>query len=66
MVDPCRHEESWLLLPWLANGRLSHAERARLEEHLRGCAQCAREAARQRLVCHALTEPERVTYAPGP
>jgi hypothetical protein len=41
MVDPCHHEESWLLLPWLANGRLSHAERARLEEHLRGCAQCA-------------------------
>jgi hypothetical protein len=66
MVDPCHHEESWLLLPWLANGRLSHAERARLEEHLRGCAQCAQEAARQRLVCQALTEPDRVTYAPGP
>jgi hypothetical protein len=61
-----RHEESWLLLPWLANGRLSHAERAGVEEHLRECAACAQELAQQRLMCQALTEPERVTYAPGP
>ena len=60
------HEESWLLLPWLANGRLSHAERASVEEHLRECAACAQELTRQRLLCEALTEPERVTYAPGP
>jgi hypothetical protein len=61
-----RHEESWLLLPWLANGRLSHAERAALEEHLRECAACTQELAQQRLMCQVLTEPERVTYAPGP
>ncbi len=60
------HEESWLLLPWLANGRLGGAERARLEQHVRGCAECAREVAMQRLWCETLTEPERVTYAPGP
>lgn len=60
------HEESWLLLPWLANGRLGGAERARLEPHLRGCPECARELALQRLWCSALTGPERVTYAPGP
>jgi hypothetical protein len=60
------HEESWLLLPWLANGRLGGAERARLEQHLRGCPECAREVALQRLWCSTLTEPERVTYAPGP
>ena len=60
------HEESWLLLPWLANGRLSHAERAGVEEHLRECAACAQELAQQRLMCQVLTEPERVTYAPGP
>jgi len=62
----CPHEESWLLLPWLANGRLSHAERAGVEEHLRECAACTQELARQRLLCQVLTEPERVTYAPGP
>jgi hypothetical protein len=61
-----RHEESWLLLPWLANGRLSHAERAAVEEHLRECAACTQELERQRLMCQVLTEPERVTYAPGP
>ena len=60
------HEESWLLLPWLANGRLGGAERARLEQHVRGCAECAREVAAERLWCSTLTEPERVTYAPGP
>ena len=60
------HEESWLLLPWLANGRLGGAERVRLEQHLRGCAECAREVAVQRLWCSTLTEPERVTHAPGP
>ena len=60
-----RHEESWLLLPWLANGRLPAAERARVEEHVRECEQCAREVAWQRLACQALAEPDRVTYAPG-
>jgi hypothetical protein len=60
------HEESWLLLPWLANGRLGGLERARLEQHVRGCAECAREVAAQRLWCSTLTEPERVSYAPGP
>jgi len=66
MAEGCRHEESWLLLPWLVNGRLSQRERARVEDHVRGCAECRQEIALQRLVCHTLTTPERVTYAPGP
>jgi len=66
MIESGAHEESWLLLPWLANGRLSQAQRARVEEHLRGCAHCAQELAQQRLMCEALSGPERVTYAPGP
>jgi Putative zinc-finger len=60
------HEESWLLLPWLANGRLGGAERARLEQHVRGCAECAHEVELQRLWCSTLRQPERVTHAPGP
>ena len=60
------HEECWLLLPWLANGHLGIGERRGAEEHLQGCEQCARELARQRLICEALTEPERLSYAPGP
>ena len=66
MASGSRHEESWLLLPWLANGRLPAAERARVEEHVRECEQCAREVAWQRLACQALAEPDRITYAPAP
>jgi hypothetical protein len=60
------HEECWLLLPWLANGRLSPAERTGTEEHVRSCSACAAELERQYLMCAALTLPERVTHAPGP
>ncbi len=64
--DPAHHEEAWLALPWLANGSLSLAERERIEPHVRACASCREELALQRLLCDALTEPDRVTYAPGP
>jgi len=60
------HEEVWLSLPWLANGRLSQAERDRLEPHVQTCSTCREELTLQRRFCNALTEPDRVTYAPGP
>ena len=60
------HEEIWSLLPWLANDRLSGAERERAEAHVRVCNECAQELAIQRRLCEALSAPERVTYAPGP
>ena len=61
-----RHDEVWLLLPWLANGRLAAAEREMADEHVRRCADCERELEVQHLMCSAFTEPDRVTYAPGP
>lgn len=64
--EPVNHEEVWLSLPWLANGRLSQAEREKLEPHVQTCAACREELALQRRFCSALTEPDRVTYAPGP
>jgi putative zinc finger protein len=64
--DPALHEQAWLALPWLANGRLPQAERDKIEPHVRGCAACREELAFQRLLCNTLTEPDRVTYAPGP
>jgi hypothetical protein len=60
------HEECWLVLPWLANGRLAGSERAQAEEHVRTCGACAAELERQQLLCSVLTEPERITHAPGP
>ena len=29
-----RHEDVWVLLPWMANGRLSPAEREMVQEHV--------------------------------
>ncbi len=60
------HDECWLLLPWLATGRLAADERVVAQEHLRTCSACAAELERQYLLCAALSEPERVTHAPGP
>lgn len=64
--DSALHHEVWLSLPWLANGRLSQAERDKIEPHVRVCAVCREGLAFQRLLCNVLTEPDRVTYAPGP
>jgi hypothetical protein len=55
-----------MLLPWLVNGRLEGHERLRIEQHVRACEACSRELSAQRLIRAALTEPERVVYAPGP
>ncbi|GAC1460918.1 MAG: hypothetical protein PVSMB6_21140 [Steroidobacteraceae bacterium] len=60
------HAATWLLLPWLANGRLPAHERADAERHVGNCAACARELALQRRMCEALGEPDRVIWAPGP
>lgn len=37
------HQESWELLPWLANGTLDPEEAARVEEHLAACTICRAE-----------------------
>ncbi|HEY3784949.1 MAG TPA: hypothetical protein VGL55_06700 [Steroidobacteraceae bacterium] len=60
------HQEMWLVLPWLASGRLDPSERERAEQHVRGCARCEEELALQRRMCSAFAEPDRVIYAPGP
>lgn len=65
-VNSVSHEEAWQSLPWLANGRLSQAERDKLEPHVQTCTACREELTLQRRFCNALTEPERVIYAPGP
>jgi hypothetical protein len=61
-----RHEEVWLLLPWLANGRLSGAERETAEAHIHECSECEKELALQDRMCDAFAQPDRVVYAPGP
>jgi len=64
--DSASHEAAWRALPWLANGRISQAERDKIEPHVQTCHACREELAFQRLLCNTLTQPDRVTYAPGP
>ena len=66
-LDECtRHEEVWLLLPWLASNRLSTEEHERAEEHVRHCSACERELALQHRMCEAFAQSDRVIYVPGP
>jgi anti-sigma factor RsiW len=44
------HEDIWNLLPWLVNGRLSEADRRRVEAHLHLCNGCRDEYAAQRQI----------------
>ncbi|HZO23530.1 MAG TPA: hypothetical protein VFB37_13585 [Steroidobacteraceae bacterium] len=60
------HQEIWLLLPWLASGRLSPTERERAEQHVHRCLPCQNEFSLQQRMCSAFAEPDRVVYAPGP
>jgi hypothetical protein len=66
MDEQRRHKEVWLLLPWLANGRISPAERATAEAHVGQCTACQQELEVQQRMCKAFTAPDRVVYAPGP
>jgi hypothetical protein len=65
-LDFNHHDEIWLLLPWLATGRLPEAVRERAERHVEGCIACSAELALQRRLVEALAAPERVSHAPGP
>jgi len=64
--EQSRHDEVWLLLPWLTNGRLSAAEREMAEEHIEQCSACQAELALQHRVRDAFAQPDRVVYTPGP
>lgn len=59
------HQEIWLLLPWLANGRLPGPVRQRALHHTQLCCLCSQELELQQQLCAALALPERISYAPG-
>jgi anti-sigma factor RsiW len=42
-LEDAQHEETRLLLPWYATGRLEPADAARVEAHINGCARCRAE-----------------------
>jgi hypothetical protein len=51
------HQETWGLLPWLANGRADAAQRRRAESHLAECADCRAELAREQRLTAAMALP---------
>jgi len=51
------HQETWALLPWLANGRADAAQRRRAESHLAECADCRAELAREQRMSAAMALP---------
>jgi hypothetical protein len=43
-----QHRRAWDAIPWVVNGSASAAEQRWVDEHVRGCADCRTELARQR------------------
>jgi len=64
-ANSAQHGESWDLIPWLVNGRLSDAERAAVEAHLPDCEQCRREVDAQRHLREAIAEDNRIDCVPS-
>lgn len=56
------HQETWGLLPWLANGRADTAQHHRAEAHLADCVDCRAELAREQFLATAMAQPS----VPGP
>jgi hypothetical protein len=51
------HQETWSLLPWLANGSADASQRHRAESHLAECADCRAELAREQRLTAAMVLP---------
>jgi len=67
MQEPGRamHREIWDLLPWYLTARLADQERARVEQHLQGCAACRDELAQQRQLHRAINVDTGVEHIPA-
>jgi hypothetical protein len=62
---PDEHDEVLALLPWRVNGTLGESVTARIDEHLRVCAECRRELeAERRLYGSIRAETSSVDHAP--
>jgi len=60
------HRNAWDSIPWLVNGSASDDERAALEQHLLGCAECRAEVDAQRTLLQGMqTRPlvEKMPHA---
>jgi hypothetical protein len=60
-----KHQWTWELLPWLANGTLGEADRRGVEQHLADCAQCQEELARCRSLASTVAETDASDWLPS-
>jgi hypothetical protein len=62
--EPITHTRAFELLPWLANGSLSAAEREAVEQHVRNCLSCHRELKEQQRLRIAVRAQPTVHLSP--
>jgi hypothetical protein len=56
-TDSRVHQATWSLLPWLANGTATAAQRQCAETHLAECAECRAELARETRLAAGMARP---------
>jgi anti-sigma factor RsiW len=59
------HEEVFELLPWYLNGSIAETERQKVDEHVRACATCRLQLARERDIYRAMSAESSLEYIPA-
>lgn len=64
--EPNAHCRTWDLIPWVVNGSATDEQRARVEQHLRDCADCRDEFALQQQFRDGLHTDADAAHDPQP
>ncbi len=59
------HEEVFGLLPWYLNGTLSEPDRQKVDSHVRDCAACRDQLARERDIYRAMSAESSLEFIPA-
>ncbi len=59
------HEEVFGLFPWYLNGTIAEPERQKVDEHVRICAACRDQLARERDIYRAMSAESSLEFIPA-
>ena len=59
------HEEVFGLFPWYLNGTITEAERQKVDEHVRVCAACRNQLAREREIYQSMSAESSLEFIPA-
>jgi anti-sigma factor RsiW len=59
------HEDIFELLPWYLNGTIAETERQKVDEHVRVCATCRDQLARERELYRAMSAESSLEFIPA-